>query len=226
MWGECSWIKRQHAKGKGFSRQWAQSLRAMLDNHVLPRFGSMRLDALNRPMIEKWLVDLPLSNQTKNHCMYMMRNVLREAAAEGIIKANPLEHAEPMGKTGRKRDVFTLEELRLLFPGSREGLVSVWKTPKYAALFLTMASTGICEGEARAVRCRHVMPSGWLQVELAVKEDGTIGAPKNGETRVVRLPPLAKQALSWWHDATPFKAPENLVFFGSVGPGSPPRGAS
>jgi integrase len=198
----------------------------MLDNHVLPRFGSMRLDALNRPMIEKWLVDLPLSNQTKNHCMYMMRNVLREAAAEGIIKANPLEHAEPMGKTGRKRDVFTLEELRLLFPGSREGLVSVWKTPKYAALFLTMASTGICEGEARAVRCRHVMPSGWLQVELAVKEDGTIGAPKNGETRVVRLPPLAKQALSWWHDATPFKAPENLVFFGSVGPGSPPRGAS
>ena len=216
VWGECSWIKRQHAKGKGFNRQWAQSLRAMLDNHVLPRFGSMKLDALNRPMIEKWLVDLPLSNQTKNHCLYMMRNVLREAAAEGIIKANPLEHAEPMGKNGRKRDVFTLEELQLLFPGTREGLISVWKTLKYAALFLAMASTGIREGEARAVRWRHVLPSGWLQVELAVKEDGTVGPPKNGETRVVRLPPLAQQALSWWHDVTPFKGLESLVFFGSA----------
>jgi hypothetical protein len=121
----------------------------MLDNHVLPRFGSMKLDGLNRPMIEKWLVDLPLSNQTKNHCLYMMRNILREAAAEGIIKANPLENAEPMGKNGRKRDVFTLEELRLLFPGTREGLISVWKTPKYSALFLAMVSSGIREGHGR-----------------------------------------------------------------------------
>jgi len=83
--------------------------------------------------------------------MYLMRNILREAAAEGIIKANPFEHAEPMGKNGRKRDVFTLEELRILFPATQEGLVSIWKTQKYAALFLTIASTGIREGEARAV---------------------------------------------------------------------------
>jgi integrase len=215
VWGECSWIKRQHAKGKGFNRQWAQSLRAMLVNHVLPRFGSMKLDALNRPMIEKWLVDLPLSNQTKNHCMYMMRNVLREAAAEGIIKANPLKHAEPMGKTGRKRDVFSLDELQSLFPPTREGLLAIWRTPKYVALFQTMASTGIREGEARALLWRHVLPAGWLVVELAVKEDATVGRPKNGEARVVKLPPKAQEAVGWWHEKSPFKAPSVLVFFGT-----------
>ena len=188
----------------------------MLDNHVLPRFGSMKLDALNRPMIEKWLVDLPLSNQTKNHCMYMMRNILREAAAEGIIKANPLEHAEPMGKTGRKRDVFTLDELQLLFPRTREGLLAIWTTAKYAALFQTMASTGIREGEARALIWRHVLPEGWLVVALAVKEDATIGPPKNGEARVVKLPPKAKEALDWWYEKTPFRGPNDLVFFGGA----------
>jgi len=40
-------------EGERFQQAVAQSLRAMLDNHVLPRFGSMKLDALNRPMIAK-----------------------------------------------------------------------------------------------------------------------------------------------------------------------------
>jgi len=112
-WEASTWIARQHAKGRGFNRQWAQSQQAMLDNYVLPRFGALRMDALTRPMVESWLVTLPLSNQTRNQMLYGLRTVLREAESEGITARNPLEHVEPMGKGGRKRDVFSLEELRL-----------------------------------------------------------------------------------------------------------------
>ena len=90
--------------------------RAFLVNHIFERFGKTRLDALTRPLIERWLVDLAKANQTKNHILYALKTVLAEAHAEGLITSNPLEHAEPLGKQARKRDVFSLEELQALFP--------------------------------------------------------------------------------------------------------------
>lgn len=217
-WERCSYIKRQHAKGRGFNRVWAQAQRALLARYVLPRFGTARIDTITLPAVERWLVDLPLANQTKNHVLYGLRTILREAESDRLISRNPLEHVEPMAKQGRKRDILSFDELRLLFPGAREGLLSVWKEPKYAALFLTMATTGIREGEARALQWKHVLPAGWLIVERAVKIDDTIGALKkrerSGEPRVVALPARTREALSWWHDKSPHTDTQDLVFFG------------
>ncbi|MGA2976749.1 MAG: site-specific integrase [Spirochaetia bacterium] len=218
VWERCTYIKRQHAKGRSFNRHWALEQRGLLVNYILPRFGDMRLDAINLPAVERWLVDLPLSGQSKNHTLYALRTILREAAAEGILARNPLEHVEPMAKNTRKRDVFSFDELRLLFPATREKLLAVWGNMKYAALFLTMASTGIREGEARALQWRHVLPDGWLLIERAVKIDGTIGPLKKrertGEPRVVALPSRTRSALSLWHAETPYAEGDDLMFFG------------
>jgi integrase len=214
-WGKCSWLARQAAKGRPVSESWARAKRQMLVNHILPEFGSVRLDKLTRPMIEKWLVGLERSNQTRNHLLYILKTVLAEAEAEGLILRNPLEHAEPLGKQARKRDVFSLDELRLLFPETRESLLGVWGSTKYAALFLTMASTGIREGEARALQWRHVLPEGWLIVEQAIKEGGEVGPPKNGEARIAALPARAREVLDSWRAETRFALPDDLTFFGS-----------
>lgn len=220
VWGLCGYIKRQHAKGHGFNRHLALENRGFLVNYLFPQFGSTRLDAITRPAVETWLVDLPLSNSTKNHMLYGLRTILREAESEGLIPRNPLEHAEPMAKQGRKRDIFSIPELRLLFPPDPAGLLNVWGQPKYAALFLTMATTGIREGEARALQWKHVLPSGWLVIERAVKIDGTIGAlkkrEKTGEPRVVALPARTRDALDRWHGESPFAASDSLVFFGDA----------
>jgi integrase len=215
VWGKCSWLKRQAAKGRGVNEAWAGARRAMLVNHVFARFGKTRLDALTRPLIERWLVDLPRANQTRNHILYALKTVLAEAHADGVIHGNPLEHAEPLGKQARKRDVFSLDELRALFPTDRAGLLAVWGSPKYATLFLTLASTGIREGEARAIQWRHVLPNGWLFVEQAVKQDKSIGTPKNGEVRVTALPARAGRALTSWRAESPYSGPDDLVFFGA-----------
>ena len=64
---QSSYIKRLHAKERSFNRHWAQELQSLLENYVFPRFGGARLDAITRPSVENWLVDLELSNQSKNH---------------------------------------------------------------------------------------------------------------------------------------------------------------
>ena len=111
-----------------------------------------------------------------------------------------------------------MDELRLLFPPDWKALVKVWGHPKYAALFMAMATTGIREGEARALQWRHVLPNGWLAIERAVKEDGTIGALKKrertGEPRVVAIPARTRTALEEWRAVTSFRSADARVFFG------------
>lgn len=214
--GECSWLKRQEAKGRAITATWAKARRAMLKKHVFPTLGKIPMDKLTRPMIERALMSLPISGQTKNQVLYSLRVVLVEAEADGIIQHNPLEHTEPFGDDSRKRDILTGKELRALFPPRSVALLAVWEQPKYAALFVTMAATGIREGEARAVQWQHVDPRGWLIVECAIKQDGSTGTPKNGEARVAALPSRARAILRWWYDQTPFKDPADLVFFGDA----------
>ena len=218
QWEKSSYIKRLHAKGRSFNRHWAQELQGLLGKYVFPCFGAARLDTITRPGVENWLVDLELSNQSKNHLLIALRAIFREAESERLIDRNPLEHVEPMAKQGRKRDIFSIPELRLLFPPDHDGLIKVWRQPKYAALYVTMATTGIREGEARALQWKHVRPSGWLVVERAVKIDGTIGALKKrertGEPRVVALPARTQDVLSWWNGQSEYSGPEDLVFFG------------
>ena len=132
-------------------------------------------------MIEKWLIGLTrengktLANQTKDHILYTLRIILTEAQSERLIPRNPLAEGQPPAKNHRTRDALTMDELLKLFPKDRTKLLEVWKTAEYATLFLTMASTGIRSGEARALAWRHVLPGGWLFVERAVKMGGKIG---------------------------------------------------
>jgi integrase len=214
VWGSCPWIARQHAKGRPFGEYQASIRRAHLDNHILPAFGKKRLEVLTRPMIESWVLTLPLANQSRNHILYTLRIVLREAKSAKLIRDNPLQEMEPLGKNPRKRDVFTMEEFRALFPHGLAELTRIWKTPKYAALFITLATTGIRSGEARALAWRHLLAEGWLHVERAHKVDGSIGTTKTGEERVIALPRRTVEILEWWRGQSPFTAEDHLMFFG------------
>jgi len=213
-WESCAWIARQHAKGRPFGRYQARTRRAHLDNYILPQFGKRRLSELSRPGIEIWLIGLPLSNQSKNHILYTFRIVLREAKNERLLKDNPLQEAEPFSRSHRSRDAFTLVELRMLFPKAKTKLLVIWKTEKYAALFMTLATTGIRSGEVRALQWQHLLPGGWLLIERACKMDKTIGTTKTGEERVVALPRRTVEVLEWWRRQSPFTAEDHLMFFG------------
>lgn len=220
-WGVCSWIEKQHARNRPFSKDVARSRRSHLDNHILPAFKHYYMDEITRGAVEKWLMGLDLANQTRNHVLFSFRIVLREAEAQGIIGSNPLEKLDPFAvnaKTTRARDTLSMEELRALFPEDREKLLAVWLLPKHAAAFMVLASTGLRSGELRALQWRHVL---WtdhaLHVEQSAKLDGTIGATKTGDTRIVLLPSRTETELSMWMTKSKHKGTDDLVFYGRSG---------
>lgn len=129
---------------------------------------------MNRLEIENWLAGLPLSNQTKNHILYTFRIVLRDAEIAGYIPFNVLEKIERFGDDAKKRDVFTLEELKSMFPDDYQKLIEIWGSLKHAVCYMILATTGIRTGEVRALYWRHNIAEGALLIEQAVKADDTI----------------------------------------------------
>lgn len=109
LWDRSGWIRRQHAKGRLFSRGVAKLRRAQLENNLFPAFGDLPLDQFTAMEVETWLVQLELANQTKNHILDTLNIVLREAKREKLIASNPLTVVERMANTYRKRDTLSRE---------------------------------------------------------------------------------------------------------------------
>jgi integrase len=225
LWPDAPFIARQLAKGRSFSRAYAADCRRYLDQHILPKWGRLRLSQLTRPAIETWLIGLPLANQTRMHILYAFRVVLREAVDEKVLQASPLERVESLGRTSRERDVFSVAELRILFP--QGSLESVWGNQRTGLLFLILATTGIRSGEARALSWRQVL---WTERALLVDRtveggsagQGVIGpiSSKKGGAKIELLPSRTLAELTAWRDLSMWKEPEDLIFPGS-GRGTP-----
>jgi len=210
------WIERQHRKGRKFGNAHAKNRQGHLDRYILPRFGKLALADISKPDIEDWLVGLGLSNATCNHIMYTLRIVLREAKDRKLIADNPLQEPEPLGRTSKPRDVFSIAELRALFRVGR--LAEVWFTQEKGVLFLVLASTGIRSGECRALSWRQVL---WQDRALLVDrtcmggttEIGPI-SDKKGGSKIVLLPSRTLDELKAWRDESTWHEPEDLIFPG------------
>jgi hypothetical protein len=193
IWGSCPWIKRQHAKGRSFSEAMTKTRRGHLVNYLIPSFGTYKLSDIKRITVENWLVNLPLANQTKNQILYTFRILLSEAEMEELIPRNPLDKVEALGDTSKTRDVFTIDEYKML------------------------ATTGIRLGELRALTWKDVLWDGGLIIDKAVKVDQTIGTTKTNQIRVVPLTSRAVSLLDDWKRKSPFPSAEDYIFFGLSG---------
>lgn len=211
------WIRDRIACDKPVSSVTAQMRQGHLDNYLLPALGSLGLAELNTLRVFRTLRDLPLSGQTKNHITYTLNIILRQALDEGLIES--VSKLRRFGQDdSNKRDAFTIDDLKLLFPKSAEALLRVWIDLKWAALYLTMLTTGMRRGEAAALLWEHVIwsKSGILVLQ-AVKADNSIALPKGGDMRAVIMPQRTLETLTTWHEATPFPDPAHYVFHGDWG---------
>ncbi len=215
VWGKCSWIERQQAKGKPISEKWAQSRRSHLTRYIFPEWGLRKLHQFNPVEYEKWLIGLPLQNGTKNAITYSLNIILREAKREGLIRYNPLAEVEPLANNYKKRDIFDGNELSILFPKDDEKLLAIWGERYYATLFTLMVTSGMRVGEVIALQWKHVLfDQSALVIKQAVKNDNSIGTTKSNEQRGVILPDFTIELLESWRSETLCPNDDDFIFHG------------
>jgi integrase len=147
-------------------------IRSRLDQHIIPQFGTIRLDKITVAAIEKLRDDLRKNQyapRTINTIIRIVGAVFRTAIRRGEVTINPVDRVErafmavrelrgdeetvSTDDTVNPDSLLSPEEIRLMIGGTSPGL--------YRALFTTAALTGARSGELFALRWSDIeMPEG------------------------------------------------------------------
>ena len=170
--------------------------KSMLEKHVLPVFGDLRITDITRGTVKTFLLEQlnsGLSSSTVKHHRNCLSGVFNLAIDDEILLANP---AKQLGKgflktKDSKADInpLTPEELTKLLETASEHY------PENFTLFLLLARTGMRIGEALALKWSDLdFDNRFIEVERSYRR-GRVTTPKNDKTRKVDMSLQLAEAL-------------------------------
>ncbi len=131
---------------------------AILDNHILPRFGNIIVTAIMARSIEDWLPDIKLLNgkeaadNTKNKILDVFRYVMDGVKREGYRDDNPAREVSSISAEYEEREPLPPDQAELLFPPEADARIRIWHGLMWAVYFSILYDTGMRPGEIAALR--------------------------------------------------------------------------
>lgn len=165
-----------------------ENYRGLLDKHILPVFGSLKVTNITRGKVKNFLLEKVGSGYSRSYADQLkavISNVLDKALDDEVIPANPtLQLGKNLLKVKERKEsinALTSDELRTL-------LYTVEKhySNDYP-LFLLLARTGMRIGESLGLKWNDI---DFNQRSIEVRRGlyrGRITTPKNSKTRIVDM---------------------------------------
>jgi integrase len=184
--------------------------RSIIRAHLLPAFGSLRLEDLTSDRIEAWKATLTVCNRSKSKILTVLNGVLKRARRVHKLRYNPMADVEKP----RFRETTTIE---VFSPEEVWALVRAAESEQDAAIFLTAAFTGLRRGELIALR--------WRDIDFAASRvrvcgsfaGGRLTSPKSGHVRSIPMAPDVATVLARLADRERWTGHDDLVFPGVAG---------
>ena len=213
IWGECPHIRRVLEETGRFTQRHARIQRGRLENHVFADpFADKRLSEITRADVFDFRSRLlkSCSGATTNKVIDAVKVVLREAVIREELGSDPTEFVRRVRHRKRERGIFTVEELKALFPTRDRG---PWKDVCDYTCFFLAAVTGARRGELLVLRWRHVdFRDQCLRITEAWKGRDEIGETKSGKSRIVPLSPRIIGKLDGLRADSLHMGPEDFLF--------------
>ena len=180
----------------------ADSYRSVVENHLIPNLGAVKLTDLTFQMIQSFINDLskgsrarqPLSAKTIKNIHGVLHACLQQALKMGLIDKNPAYGVKLPRR--EKPELFTFSEEQT------KSFIQACQTNKFGPLYLVILFTGMREGEALGLTWKCVnFKTGILTIkgQLQRTRDGTgnhyLVSTKNGKTRYITVAPYVLETL-------------------------------
>ena len=196
------------------------SYRIVLDKHIVPLIGAVKLSTLTVPMVRTFEDRLRTDRSPAmvRKIMGILGSILADAQERGLVAQNvvrSLRGSRRRGKEGQadKRQKGKLKVgVDIPAPDEIRAIIA-HLSGRWRPLLLTAIFTGLRASELRGLRWADVdLKGGELHVRQRADRYGVIGRPKSaaGE-RVVPLAPMLVNALREWKLACP-KSDLDLAF--------------
>ncbi len=200
-----SHMERMQKLGKTYSIETLKCKRGLLEI-FLKEFGELELQQLTVPMVIDFLSKDPHSGSWKNNLLTVVGEVYAEAPFQGLPYI-PAPQFPKFKRNSKKKDVFTTDELNLLFdrqlwidmsnkryskhPQFDEGYESIY------LMFLCIIECGLRIGEAIGIRVKQFeFEEGILVVDGFYKHNQLVRTNYNkcgsDDDRKIRVVPLPK----------------------------------
>jgi integrase len=188
--------------------------RSALRAHLVPTFGSMRIEDVTSAVIEdrraQWLRS-GMSRRSANKLLAIMHGIFERARKVHGLEPNPTIDVEKL------RDSYDTTRFDFYTPEEIGALVRHAADDQDAALFLTAAFTGLRRGELVALRWRDVDFAGSAIRVWESYAKGALTKPKSGKGRVVPMVPDVAAVLARLNQRGGFDGEDDLVFVGILG---------
>ena len=201
----------------------------IIDQHLLPAFGTMPLEAITVATIKSWYKGTTSMKPTiRAHTYGLMHAILHTAWQEDLIPSNPCR-IRGAGNTKRatSTDVPTAVQVHALademgITHNNDKTIRVLSGGKYKVMTLVAAWCGLRFGEVTELRRKDVVLEGGVPVRLrvhrgVVRVDGefVVQSPKSSAgRRDVSIPPHVRADVAAYLEGLPAGA-ETLLFPGS-----------
>jgi integrase len=157
--------------------------------HILPYFENFELKDIKVIDIENWQSKLleKLSTSRVQKARILLKKILKKAYQNDLIEKNPFEFAEVVKMKNKKREIYTLEEMKIMIDNATGWL----KT------FLIVAfGTGMRTGELMALKwCDIDFENNLIQVKRSMRDGILKETTKTGNDRTITMLEFVKEEL-------------------------------
>lgn len=203
-----TWIESRTtgASGKPLRPRTAESYRQILDKHLLPALGHLKLKELTAPDVRAYVTAKLKEGQSPASVKYhhaILSAALARAVRDGIIAVNVGKLAQPPSVERAEIRPLAIEEAKRFLEAARGD--------RLEALFVLALATGLRQGECLGARWTDIdLDAGVLAVTQSVQRIGgklqVNGLKTQKSRRTLRLPSFAVAALRDHQDRQAFEA--------------------
>lgn len=173
--------------------RWANS-------RLKPKWGSCIAEEVTTPEIRTWIADLAseMDNKSIRNCAGLLSAVLNRAAAESVIKANPMAPIKMKSVLPKKRKTSD-DDVDPFNDAEIAAILVAFKTFEERALWQFAFGTGLRTGELIAIKDIHADTVGnviTVSDNVVSADIGTVEKDtKTGTIRKIPMLPAAKEAV-------------------------------
>lgn len=191
----CLFLRYKEKLGKVYSGKYIDNCRMMMENHLLPAFGKIKMRDIRAMEIQEWmfaLADSGLAHKTINNSFTTLSVMMKEAVRRELISKNPCDGVDRLvGSDSKERGRLSSDEAKSLFSS-----LDNWNgnRMKYTANLLASV-TGMRSREVAALRGQDIR-DGYIVVEHSFDERYGLKCTKTGDRRELPVPPLVLDLLN------------------------------
>ena len=185
---DSNYLKRRRGDGYIKENETLKEIKGYLDNFIVKRYGHLKPEEIDPVVVDHDLINMDRSGSWRNRAVSILNWILDEAVWLKMIKYKPkLKYYK---RNTRKKSILSQEEIEKLFPEDNNALSKIWDRQNavsvegymFGTLFALMASTGLRNGEARAISPTQLILSDGKKIAKMVGPDGREAIEPLGKT--------------------------------------------